>query len=604
MLRNRKMKSFRCSIAYKLILTVGVAVFFSVLIWRLAAGWMPVIGFAVFVFLTTSTLIAVVAYRIVVHPIEHLIDRTHSISMGEYFSRVELNHNRELYQLSKAINRMGQAIGEKEQELNRQRDEYKSLFEAVPCLITVQNRDYRLLRFNRDFKEQFNPQAGDYCYHAYKGRTEKCEDCPVEKTFDDGEVHLSEEKGITRDGQMKYWIVRTSPVYNDQGKIEAVMEMNLDITKRKLLEDQLEKSEKKYYAIFNNIPNPVFVLNAETLQILDCNESVAFVYGYGKDEIIGTSFMAFFEHDDQQRCELKIRQGGPLELEKIKHLDKNGDRIFVNIRVAPSEYPGRQALLVMTNDVTKRLEAEQQLVHAGKMATLGEMATGVAHELNQPLTVIKTASNFFMRKINKGQVIEEEVLKTMAGEIDSHVDRATKIIQHMRAFGRKTDMSVEPTDINTVLERAFDIFSQQLKLREIDVVWRLEKNLPAIMAEPYRLEQVFVNLLINARDAIEEKWPEAQAPKGEKQIELSTRASGRVIEVRVTDTGVGIPNALKHKIFEPFFTTKKVGKGTGLGLSITYGIVKDSGGDIRVLSKEGEGTCFHIEFPISDEGDD
>jgi histidine kinase len=382
------------------------------------------------------------------------------------------------------------------------------------------------------------------------------------------------------------------------------MEMNLDITKRKVLEDQLEKSEKKYYAIFNNIPNPVFVLHTETLQILDCNDSVASVYGYGKGEMIGTSFMTLFEADERRRCEPKIRQGRPMALEKIKHLDKNDDPLFVNIRVAPSEYPGRQVLLVMTNDITKRLEAEKQLVHAGKMATLGEMATGVAHELNQPLTVIKTASNFFMRKINKGQPIEDEVLKTMAGEIDSHVDRATKIIQHMRAFGRKTDLSVEPTDINAVLERAFDIFSQQLKLREISVVWRLEEGLPAIMADPYRLEQVFVNLLINARDAIEEKWGDAQAPRGEKQIELRTRASGKVIEVQVSDTGAGVPEGLAHKIFEPFFTTKKVGKGTGLGLSITYGIVKDSGGDIRVVSKNGDGACFIIEFPISSDGDE
>ena len=195
-------------------------------------------------------------------------------------------------------------------------------------------------------------------------------------------------------------------------------------------------------------------------------------------------------------------------------------------------------------------------------------------------------------------------MKTMAGEIDSHVDRATKIIQHMRAFGRKTDLSVEPTDINGVLERAFDIFSQQLKLREIEVVWDLGQNLPTISADPYRLEQVFVNLLINARDAIEEKWADTPAPKGEKRIDLSTRALEKTIEVRVCDTGVGIPESLKHKIFEPFFTTKKVGKGTGLGLSITYGIVKDSRGDIRPVSREEGGTCFIIAFPVPDEADE
>jgi len=236
------------------------------------------------------------------------------------------------------------------------------------------------------------------------------------------------------------------------------------------------------------------------------------------------------------------------------------------------------------------------------MATLGEMATGVAHELNQPLSVIKTASRFFIRKIAKKEKIEDEILSTMATEIDSYVDRATKIINHMRQFGRQSDVSLEKIQINSVLERALEILGQQLKVRGIEIVWDLAPDLPLILADPDRLEQVFINLLINARDAIDDKWQSQSLQKGEKKITLKTSTDDKVITVEVTDTGPGIPASMLERIFEPFFTTKKVGQGTGLGLSISYGIIKDCKGSIRAVSRENEGSSFMVQFPIAREG--
>jgi histidine kinase len=253
---------------------------------------------------------------------------------------------------------------------------------------------------------------------------------------------------------------------------------------------------------------------------------------------------------------------------------------------------------VTTSDITKRLEAEQQLIQASKMATLGEMATGVAHELNQPLSVIKTASSFFMRKIDRGEKIDAQVLYELSKEIDSYVDRATRIIDHMRQFGRKPELTAESVQVNEVLQKAFEFFSQQLKLRGIAVQWRAQEGLPPIMADPGKLEQVIINLLINARDAIEERWEGGDVPGVDKKITLGTRSQGGEVVIEVCDTGAGIPPEIIPRIFEPFFTTKRVGKGTGLGLSISYGIVKDYGGTIRAASKPGEGTCFVIAFPV------
>jgi len=143
-------------------------------------------------------------------------------------------------------------------------------------------------------------------------------------------------------------------------------------------------------------------------------------------------------------------------MNQAKHINKTGEHLFVNIRISPSEYPGRKVLLVTTSDITQRLETEQQLIQASKMATLGEMATGVAHELNQPLTVIKTAGSYLMKKVSKHETIEDDILFTMAQEIDGQIDRAVKIINHMREFGHKTDIILEQIQVNAVLQKAFD----------------------------------------------------------------------------------------------------------------------------------------------------
>jgi len=260
-------------------------------------------------------------------------------------------------------------------------------------------------------------------------------------------------------------------------------------------------------------------------------------------------------------------------------------------------------LLVTTSDITKRLEAEQQLIQASKMATLGEMATGIAHELNQPLSVIKTASSFFIRKIGKNEPIDQPILFKVLTKVDSNIDRANKIINHMRQFARKSDLDLEKVQINDVLRKAFEIFSQQLKLRGIRVVWETQKDLPRIMADPSRLEQVFINLLINARDAIEERWGPIETTRTDKRIILKTRLEGQSIICKVCDTGLGVPSTMANKIFEPFFTTKEVGKGTGLGLSISYGIIKDCGGTIQVAPFTRNGACFIIQFPAPEKND-
>jgi histidine kinase len=480
-------------------------------------------------------------------------------------------------------------------DLDKQVDEYQMLFDLVPCIITVQDKNYRLIRYNREFADKFDPKPGDYCYQAYKGLSEKCPDCPVEKTFNDGKTHWSEESGPDKKGTRRHWLVKTCPIQNSKGETVAVMEINLDITHRKELKEKLRISENKYHSIFTNIPNPVFVLDMDTLEILDCNESVEAIYGCKKEDLKNKSFLEMFSKEDQHHYGLKLRTA--TFFGQAKHKDKDGRTLYVNIRVSPSQYNDQRVLLVTTSDITKRLEAEQQLLQASKMATLGEMATGVAHELNQPLSVMESASSFLMRKLKKQEKIDDEHLSIMAEKISNNVDRATKIINHLREFGRKSELGLEKVRLNDLLKRAHELLSQQLKVRGIQIVWQLEEGLPVIIGDPGRLEQVFVNLLLNARDAIEDKLTAKTSKKGVEQIIVKTSYNRELVTIEICDTGMGISKDILEKIFEPFYTTKNIGKGTGLGLSISYGIIKDCGGTIHVKSEKGKGACFIIEFP-------
>jgi len=557
-----------------------------------------IIALTVLVFLLTSTIIFIFVLRFVNRPIKKLIEGTGLIGKGDYSTQVIVDQEDEMGQLATAINKMGSKIGENQAELNRQRDEYQNLFELVPCLITVQDKNYKLLKYNREFYETFGPEAGDFCYHAYKGRDKKCDVCPVEKTFLTGRPYVSEESGVNKDGTPAYWFVKSSPIRNSEGEIVAAMEISLDITSMKQLEEKLKLSEKKYHDIFRNIPNPVFVLNADTLEILDCNDMVKAVYGYSKDEMINKPFLKLFKEEEKDQYATRLKRSAVIN--RARCMNKEGGALFVSVRISVSEFEKRKVLLVTTPDITKRLETEQQLIQAGKMATLGEMSTGVAHELNQPLSVIKTASSFFMKKIRKKEHIKDDILLSLSEEIDSYVDRAAKIINHMREFGRKSDIKLVKVQINDVLKRSFEMFSQQLRVRGIDVAWDIKEDLPMIMATPDRLEQVFINLLINARDAIEEKWGSKEQKNNSEKITLKTWSEEKTVVVEVCDTGSGIEKAISDKIFEPFFTTKEVGEGTGLGLSISYGIIKECGGSIKVASSNANGTCFSITFPVAD----
>ena len=272
--------------------------------------------------------------------------------------------------------------------------------------------------------------------------------------------------------------------------------------------------------------------------------------------------------------------------------------MHVDIHSCPREHLGEDVIIANIADITDSIQAEAQLIQASKMATLGEMSAGVAHELNQPLNAIRIGSDLLKKMVDRGESLDPGLTSKVSGEIAAQVERAASIINHLREFGRKSDLDeLEKVDLNMPIRDVFTILGQQLKLRQIKVNLDLDENISPILGVRNRLEQVFINLVMNARDSIEEKreMVYGEEQKGVLSIR-SYQEDGKVVAV-VRDNGNGMPESVKEKIFEPFFTTKEGTKGTGLGLSISYGIIKDYEGTIEVESMAGSGTIFKIIFP-------
>ena len=415
--------------------------------------------------------------------------------------------------------------------------------------------------------------------------------------------YIREYRIRKKDGKI-IWVEACSQIVCDErGRVEFVTGSFLDVTERKRAEKALHESEEKYRSLFISGPNPIFVLDRETLTILDASPSAEETYGYYKDELVGRNFeeLGAFEYEDESLSlmENKNWTDSCVFSQRIKHFRQGGEPFYVEVKACPTSYQGRPAIILAASDITEIIEKDAQLFQASKMTTLGEMSAGIAHELNQPLNAIKIGSDYLKKQVEQGESIPSNELHQVVSAVSMQVNRASEIIQSLREFGRKPDFRKEKVDVNATIKDVMKIIGQQLSLQNIKVIYDLDETAPPIPANKNRLEQVIFNLVTNARDAIENRAHSPEDPE-ENIIAISTWSEQRThLNITISDTGIGIPEKSVQKIFEPFYTTKEVGKGMGLGLSITYGIIKGFGGTIDVESRPGGGTRFHLRFSLS-----
>ena len=367
---------------------------------------------------------------------------------------------------------------------------------------------------------------------------------------------------------------------------------------RKRTEEQLHESERKYRLLFETNPEPMFVYDFETLRILAVNEAAIARYGYSEAEFLALTIRDLRPVEEQGRLEQELarRPDEGAVRTGVRHRAKDGRLFEVDLVARPLEFAGRRARLVLARDVTAQRHLENQLRQSQKMEAVGQLAGGIAHDFNNLLTAILGSTQLLLQATPPGDVRREDV-----EEIRNAGLRAAELTRQLLAFSRRQVLAPKVLELNAVVAN-MDKMLRRLIGDDVELATALHAEAGAVNADPGQLEQVLLNLVVNARDAM---------PGGGRVLIETTRlllrdelverrhrlAPGDYVCLAVTDSGLGMDEATQAHLFEPFFTTKEVGKGTGLGLATVYGIVKQSGGYIWVYSEPGRGTTVKVYLP-------
>ena len=374
-----------------------------------------------------------------------------------------------------------------------------------------------------------------------------------------------------------------------------------------------EEETRKFKTISDRAGYGVYIVDLEG-KLIYTNETCARMHGYLPDELIGRHFSSIYPGRQvkviQKLVDRLIQEGGHWA-EEIWHKRKDGT-IFLTITTAliiKDDEEKTRYIATTAIDITERKQAEEEIAHtnlrlreameklqvsqaqllqSAKMAAIGQLVSGVAHELNNPLEAVSLYSEMLPGEVNK------EKIKKFARVINQETDRAINIVNNLLAFARKREPRKSYISINESLANTVELRAYDLSVNNIKGTLRLAPDLPRTMADFHQLQQVFLNLITNAEQAIKEAH-------GKGSLVIETRKVPEMIQITFADDGPGIPAANLDRVFEPFFTTKGIGQGTGLGLSICYGIIKEHGGRIYVESGDGGGATFVVELPVVSE---
>ncbi|MFT4713691.1 MAG: PAS domain S-box-containing protein [Candidatus Azotimanducaceae bacterium] len=411
---------------------------------------------------------------------------------------------------------------------------------------------------------------------------------------------------FTQSGERVDVLLNSTTRRDASGNIVGVVGVGQDITELNKVRIEQARIANELTQFVDTANAPIFGIDAQG-NVNEWNQQAEKITGFSKLEVMGRDLVAEFITDDYKTSVgtvlAQALKGDETANYEFPLFTQSGDLVDVLLNsTTRRDASGRIVGVVgVGQDITElnRVRAEQererrdaanQMIQSSKLATLGEMATSVAHELNQPLNVIRMAAGNSRRKMSKGTA-NPAYLNDKLERIEEQTARAAAIIDHMRMFGREAKEHPESIDPRKVVMEALDLMGEQLRLAGIDIVTELPERCSLILGHTIQLEQVILNLLTNARDAVAERESEAK-------IILRVFEDDQGVHIIAEDTGEGIPEDVLPRIFEPFYTTKEMGKGTGLGLSVSYGIVRDMDGAIRAENIEN-GARFTITLPIA-----
>jgi two-component system NtrC family sensor kinase len=399
-----------------------------------------------------------------------------------------------------------------------------------------------------------------------------------------------------KDGSPLIFEISGIPFFANDGEFKGYVGINKDVTERKQVSEALRESQEFSTGLLENSPNPISVLNPDT-SIRYVNPAFEKVTGFKLAEIASKKApYPWWPKEDLKAMNQALKRAMVSGGKKSEHVfyKKDGEPFWVMLNSAPVIYRKKLLyFLISWLDITERKRAEEEKVElerkahlASRLASVGEMASGIAHEINNPLTAVIGFSQLLM-DVDLPEEIKEDLVI-----IHKEAQRAAGVARNLLTFARKHAPSKQPTALNSIIEGVLSLRAYEQNVSNIQINAKLAPDLPEVMADYSQLQQVFINIVLNAEAAM------LEANNG-GTLTITTQKVNHSVRVSLADNGPGISQENIDRIFDPFFTTKEVGKGTGLGLSICHGIIAEHGGKLSVKSKPGSGATFIVELPIS-----
>jgi PAS domain S-box-containing protein len=401
---------------------------------------------------------------------------------------------------------------------------------------------------------------------------------------------------IRCDGEERYLLERF--VYLDENPLKGDKRLAI-------IQDITHKSNEDSYrkAIIDGVLDCVVTIDDDGF-IVDFNPMAEQTFLFKREQVIGKNiektiiperYRSMHMHGMSRFKETKksTMLGKLIEIEAVR---SDGVEISIQLTITEISLNNSRLFTAIIRDISDIKKAQLELIQQSKLVTVGEMASGMAHELNQPLSVIKMGAEILRKNVNAGQ-IDPVFIGEKLVQISSQVDRAAQIIDHLRIFGRRSEEKFFEFDIVDTIIQALGFVIEQMRAVEIDIVRDFPSKKLQVLGNPMHFEQVLLNLLNNARHAMESQ-ANNRGCGGTITVRVAKDETNRTCVVSVTDTGEGISDEVLPRLFEPFFTTKEPGKGTGLGLSVSYGLITSMGGSIHAENAAQGGAVFSIELPL------
>ena len=456
---------------------------------------------------------------------------------------------------------------------------HKKYFDSIPCYLTVQDKSLHLLDANQKFIKDFGSIDGRYCYQVYKNRSEKCEDCPVERTYHDGQPHHSEELVTTLEGKQVSVIVYTAPIYDENGKVISVMEMSTDITEVKDLQNQLKESKQKYHLLFEEVPCFISIQDRD-FRIIEANRMHREAFGTS----YGNKCYEVYKHRNS-KCEpciieQTLKDGVSHTHEEVV-TSRDGKQMNVMVLTSPIKNAGGEieAVIEMSADITRLRELQDKLTSVGLL--IGSISHGIKGLLN--------GLDGGIYLLNSGLQKNDRARIDQGWEIASrNIRRIRSMVMDILYYAKDREPDWEKISVNELMKEICENFSHRADRLKIEFKCNSPQDIGHFEADKNAVKSLLINLLDNSLDAcrIDKK-------KDFHFITLDILSQPDNILFEVTDNGIGMDRETSEKASSLFFSSKGAG-GTGLGLFIANKIAQAHGGSIKIESEEGKGSKFIV----------